>query len=169
MSVNTLTKSGLSQILKKDEAELVSEWVQEQSTVHSHRGQRTSEADLRKQCGEFISSLRKAIEQQSGDNIESPGWSGMREMLEHLSRSRSAQGYSPSETASFIFSLKKPLFTLLAPRAQRRRSGPGRRDLVDQRAARQARPVHDRGLPEDSRRNHQPPASRRCSSSRRRS
>ena len=34
-------------------------------------------------------------------------------MLEHLSRSRTIQGCSPSETATFIFSLKKPLFTQL--------------------------------------------------------
>src|SRR5207248_674310 len=46
-------------------------------------------------------------------NIESPHWKGLREMLEHLSRSRMAMGFSPSETASFIFSLKKPLFASL--------------------------------------------------------
>ncbi len=34
-------------------------------------------------------------------------------MLEHLSQSRVAAGFSPSETASFIFSLKKPLFASL--------------------------------------------------------
>ena len=37
----------------------------------------------------------------------------MRELLQELSRSRSFQGYSPSETASFVFSLKKPLFNRL--------------------------------------------------------
>ncbi len=113
MSVNSLTKTGLAHILKKHEAELVSEWVQEQSAVQSHRGQRSNEADLRKECTEFISLFRKAVEQQGAENIESPGWNGVREMLQHLSRSRTVQGFSPSETASFIFSLKKPIFTQL--------------------------------------------------------
>ena len=34
-------------------------------------------------------------------------------MLANLSRSRGLQGFSPSETASFVFSLKKPLFARL--------------------------------------------------------
>ena len=37
----------------------------------------------------------------------------MREILTDLSRSRGQQGFSPSETATFIFSLKQPLFTRL--------------------------------------------------------
>ncbi len=36
-----------------------------------------------------------------------------RAMLEDLSRSRALQGFSPSETATFIFSLKQPLFNAL--------------------------------------------------------
>jgi len=113
MSASSLTKTGLAQILRKHEAEIVSDWVQEQSAVQSHRGQRPNEADLRKECTEFIGLLRKAVEQQNSENIESPGWNGVREMLQHLSRSRTVQGYSPSETASFIFSLKKPIFAQL--------------------------------------------------------
>ena len=113
MSAHTSTKTDLSQILAKHEKQLVSDWVQEQSAARGHRGQRTEEAELRKQCAEFIGLLRKAVEKQNGDDIESPEWSGVREMLQHLSRSRTAQGYSPSETASFVFSLKKPLFAHL--------------------------------------------------------
>jgi rsbT co-antagonist protein RsbR len=113
MSVNSSTKTGLSQVLKAHETDLVSEWVKEQSAVRSPRGRSASEVDLRKECVEFIGLLRKAIEQQGGDDIEAPAWSGVREMLQHLSRNRGAQGFSPSETASFVFSLKKPLFVRL--------------------------------------------------------
>ena len=34
-------------------------------------------------------------------------------MLSDLSRARAAQGFSPSETATFVFSLKQPLFDVL--------------------------------------------------------
>jgi rsbT co-antagonist protein RsbR len=102
MGVNSMTKSGLSQILGKHEAELLSDWVREQSSVLSGRGQRPNEADLRKESAEFIGLLRKAVE-QDGDNIESRGWNDVKEMLQHLSRSRTVQGYSPSETASSSF------------------------------------------------------------------
>jgi rsbT co-antagonist protein RsbR len=112
MSVNTLTSRGLSQILKKHESQLVGEWIQEQSSVKSHRGQQPSEFDLRRECAEFIGLLREAVKGENGD-IDSPNWNGVRDLLQSLSRSRSAQGYSPSETASFVFSLKKPLFNHL--------------------------------------------------------
>ena len=47
------------------------------------------------------------------EDIQGSRWSGMRELLANLSRSRGLQGFSPSETASFVFSLKKPLFSRL--------------------------------------------------------
>ena len=112
MSVNTLTSRSLSQILKKHESQLVGEWIQEQSSVKGHRGQRPNESDLRRECTEFIGHLRNAVKAEN-DDIDSPGWDGVRNLLQDLSKSRSAQGYSPSETASFIFSLKKPLFNHL--------------------------------------------------------
>ncbi|HUN99147.1 MAG TPA: RsbRD N-terminal domain-containing protein, partial [Bradyrhizobium sp.] len=34
----------------------------------------------------------------------------LREFLGDISRSRAVQGFSPSETATFVFSLKQPLF-----------------------------------------------------------
>jgi len=37
----------------------------------------------------------------------------VRELLDDLSRARVAQGFTPSETALFVFSLKEPLFELL--------------------------------------------------------
>ncbi len=112
MSVNTLTSRSLSQILKKHESQLVGEWIEEQSSVKSHRGQRPNETDLRRECTEFIGHLRNAVKAEN-DDIDSPVWDGVRNLLQDLSKSRSAQGYSPSETASFVFSLKKPLFNHL--------------------------------------------------------
>ncbi len=37
----------------------------------------------------------------------------MRDLLDELSRARLVQGFSPSETATFVFSLKEPLFEML--------------------------------------------------------
>jgi rsbT co-antagonist protein RsbR len=37
----------------------------------------------------------------------------VRELLGDFSRSRALQGFTPSQTATFVFSLKEPLFTLL--------------------------------------------------------
>ncbi|HKP66071.1 MAG TPA: STAS domain-containing protein, partial [Casimicrobiaceae bacterium] len=40
-------------------------------------------------------------------------WSDARDLLREISRSRATQGFSPSETASFVFSLKQPIFDML--------------------------------------------------------
>ncbi|HEX4173609.1 MAG TPA: STAS domain-containing protein [Acetobacteraceae bacterium] len=47
------------------------------------------------------------------DGIDAPEWQETRELLEDLSRDRAVQGFSSTETAVFIFSLKEPLFALL--------------------------------------------------------
>ena len=39
-----------------------------------------------------------------------PEWAAVRDMLGGVSRSRGLQGFSPAETAAFVFSLKAPLF-----------------------------------------------------------
>jgi rsbT co-antagonist protein RsbR len=46
-------------------------------------------------------------------DLRKPAWGEAREFLTDLSRSRSMQGFTPSETASFVFSLKQPIFTRL--------------------------------------------------------
>ena len=40
-------------------------------------------------------------------------WKSVKDLLADLSRSRVAQGFSPSETATFVFSLKQPMFDML--------------------------------------------------------
>jgi rsbT co-antagonist protein RsbR len=113
MSVSSHAKSGLSEILSKHEAKLIADWIKEQSSIPSRGGVAPKETELRAECTEFISTLRKAVENDGDGNIDSPGWSHVRELLGHLSRSRTVQGCTPSETASFVFSLKRPLFSYL--------------------------------------------------------
>jgi rsbT co-antagonist protein RsbR len=58
--------------------------------------------------------LVNAVSQQSRlDDINAPVWDETREFLSGISRSRAHQGFSPAETAIFVFSLKQPLFALL--------------------------------------------------------
>ncbi len=112
MSVNHATKSGLSTILAKHGSTLLSNWVQELLATQSLGGHAPRESDLRRECNEFMALLQQAIDKDGG-NVESPPWKPVRDMLGHLSRSRNAAGSTPSDTASFVFSLKKPLFAAL--------------------------------------------------------
>jgi rsbT co-antagonist protein RsbR len=110
MSHNSHSHDRLAAILSKYESALLSDWVRAQATVPTHRGTPATESELRKECAEFIGLLKAAVREGNGAELEGPAWNGVREMLGHISRSRTAAGCSPSETASFIFSLKKPLF-----------------------------------------------------------
>lgn len=110
--MSQIGKGRLPQILAKHEASLLSEWVKEQIEDHP-RGGALKEAELRDQCKGVLELLSEAI--QTGDlgDLRGPAWGRLRETLASLSRGRGLQGYSSSETASFVFSLKKPLYARL--------------------------------------------------------
>jgi rsbT co-antagonist protein RsbR len=104
--------SRIPDILKRHEPELLAAWIQEQKTNLRQQGQ-IKEGELRGQCTQFLNLLQKATAHNNLDRIEGEEWQPVREMLGDVSRSRGQQGFSPSETASFIFSFKKPLWERL--------------------------------------------------------
>src|SRR4029077_3067448 len=69
--------------------------------------------DLREQSRTFLAAFRNAIQKADVDNFASDAWEPVRQLLKDMSRSRALAGFSSSETATFIFSLKKPLFIRL--------------------------------------------------------
>jgi rsbT co-antagonist protein RsbR len=104
-------RSSLASIIRAHEAELLGEWEKEQAAGATRRDQ-VHEAESRKVAKEFLTDLTAAAAAGSTD-IRGEGWSKVRELLTELSAGRATQGYSPSETAMFVFSLKKPLFARL--------------------------------------------------------
>src|SRR5258706_13706570 len=110
--MSQIVKSGLPEILAKHEASLLTEWVKEQ-VEGLPKGSSLREAELRDQCKGVLELLMEAVRKGDVGDIQGPAWSGLRDVLATLSHGRGLQGYSPSETASFVFSLKKPLFARL--------------------------------------------------------
>jgi rsbT co-antagonist protein RsbR len=72
-----------------------------------------NERELRDQSQQFLHALAEAAQRGPLTDIRGPAWTAIRELLEHISSSRATQGFTPSETATFVFSLKQPLFTRL--------------------------------------------------------
>jgi rsbT co-antagonist protein RsbR len=108
-----IEKSKISDILQHHEEELLEAWVQEQLASNTRRPDLISDFELRQQSAEFLQAFRQAS--QGGDviDITNPQWDEVREILTDLSRSRAQQGFTASETATFVFSLKQPLFARL--------------------------------------------------------
>ena len=103
----------IPEILAKDEAELLKGWVEEQEKAGARRGSPIRASELREQCSEFLRLLRDASDRGRLDDTDTAEWAGVFEMLAGVSRMRGQQGYSPSETATFVLSLKRPLFAAL--------------------------------------------------------
>jgi rsbT co-antagonist protein RsbR len=109
MPANTNTQ--ISEVIQAHSQELQAEWL-EQLSAGLRRPDLMSANELRSQCSEFISLLSDAA--RRGDtNIQAPEWTPVREMLRGISRSRAIQGFTPRETALFVFSFKTPLFNRL--------------------------------------------------------
>ncbi|MBG1240892.1 STAS domain-containing protein [Nostoc sp. NZL] len=107
--IGTMSESKIPEILETFEADLLSEWTQELATINIRRGL-IKEAELKEECREFLSLFRIAVGQGKLANIQAAVWEDMREILSSISRSRSQKGFTPSETATFVFSFKQPLF-----------------------------------------------------------
>lgn len=105
--------SHIPELLQKYEGELLNEWVDEQSKALSGRSNLIREVELRVQCRECLTLLRTAIEAGNLNDIQTAEWEPLRDLLAGVSRSRALQGFTPSETATFVFALKRPLFARL--------------------------------------------------------
>jgi rsbT co-antagonist protein RsbR len=103
----------LQQIITKAHKELLAEWLQTQLAADTYRSDLMKESELREQSREFLALVQEAIRTGDLQNPESTAWTPVREFLAAISRSRAIQGFSPAETATFVFSLKQPLFTRL--------------------------------------------------------
>jgi rsbT co-antagonist protein RsbR len=96
-----------AEILKSDKAALLADWMRELRKAGVD--QRISDAELKAQAEELLGLIATA----AGHNTDVAGeaWRPVRENLEEISRARAIQGFSSAETATFVFSLKQPLFS----------------------------------------------------------
>ncbi len=106
-------KSQLPELVKRYESQLLTDWIKEQLDADTLRPEWLSEAELRDQAAQFLKLFRQALQSGELAKIDGAPWKEMRNLLEELSRSRVRQGFSPIETAMFVFSLKQPIFAML--------------------------------------------------------
>lgn len=105
-------KSKLSELLDKRDAEITSQWLELQ-TIGGKKVSAAEQGETVRQSREFIQLLKKATESGATNEITGPDWEPVKQLVAEISSSRAKGGYSPSETASFVFSMKQPLFALL--------------------------------------------------------
>jgi rsbT co-antagonist protein RsbR len=102
----------LAELLSRDESAILADWLKAQ-TSGTARARRLDENELRQQSREFLALLRAAVQSGHSADLDGAPWDETRRLLDDLSRSRARLGFTPSETATFVFSLKEPLFARL--------------------------------------------------------
>jgi rsbT co-antagonist protein RsbR len=123
-----MASSKLQDIVARHEDALLSEWMQQQLQSTASRRDLIRDDELREQSQTFLRLLRGALQTDPGaSDVDGAPWTGTREMLAELSHSRARLGFTPSETAIFVLSLKKPLFDRL-----RREVGTDAQALADE-------------------------------------
>jgi rsbT co-antagonist protein RsbR len=107
--------SATAEILTKYGSEIQTQWSKLQEQDLSLRNNLLKPRELEQQTQEFLAVIGPALgTAPAADPISSEAWAPVREFLSTLSRSRARQGFTPTETATFVFSLKQPLFDALS-------------------------------------------------------
>lgn len=107
--------SKIPQIIREDEQQILADWLRDMSSA-ARRADLINPEELRQQCSRFLRLLQQATQSNQLTDINAEQYSAVRDFLSDLSDSRARHGFTPSETASFVFSLKKPLFARLRTR-----------------------------------------------------
>ena len=105
-------QSKVALLLRKHERDVLQQWLSYQISATTMRADLIKESDLREQSRRFLQLFTEVV-QQNGKGENAGSWKSIKEMLSEVSRTRVAQGFSAVETASFVFSLKQPIFDML--------------------------------------------------------
>jgi len=98
------------EVVKKNEGAILSGWIEEM-VRGVRRADLMTDTELKQQAKELLGLFAKAAE--SSSDAESEAFLQTREFLRDIAKSRMDQGFTPSETALFVLSLKQPIFNAL--------------------------------------------------------
>ena len=102
--------------IRDNQDSILKDWVAYQLSPGAMRRDLVKEQDLREASRRFLDVFVTVVE--DGGDSSAQSWKSAQEFLGELSKTRAQQGFSPSETALFVFSLKQPLFDMLQRQKQ---------------------------------------------------
>jgi rsbT co-antagonist protein RsbR len=104
--------NAIGEVIQQNEAAIGSEWIAQLEAL-TVRSTTASREQLRSHCQQFLKALASATRSGELENIEHRSWDEVRDLLAEISSTRAKSGSTPSETATFVFSLKQALFSHL--------------------------------------------------------
>jgi rsbT co-antagonist protein RsbR len=110
---NASNESSLAALIANNEKEILESWIKDQLNATTLRRELINDKELRDQSTHLLSMVRQALQvTRHSAGINGNEWNEIKSFLNDVSRSRAERGYSPTETAMFVFSLKQPLFNV---------------------------------------------------------
>jgi rsbT co-antagonist protein RsbR len=88
----------------------MAEWLNVLRNSMSNRPGSPADQQLEDNTRTFLSGLRRAVAGGNFTDFSRPEWQSVTEFLASLSRRQAEDGFTPGETAMFVFSFKQPLF-----------------------------------------------------------
>jgi rsbT co-antagonist protein RsbR len=104
------SESRLRGILDRSENELLTEWLAALQKSAPIRKSSISSRELGETARAFLGAVRRGLESGNISDLTRSEWHNATEYLTAFSRERAEEGFTPTETAMFVFSLKEPLF-----------------------------------------------------------
>jgi len=104
--------SDLAEIIVRNEESIRAGWTRDMSKA-VQRADLITKAELDEQCGALLRAIVEGVKTSGPTDVLSSGWSAAREQLQEISASRARRGFSPVEVATFVLSLKRPLFSAI--------------------------------------------------------
>ncbi|MFE0499283.1 STAS domain-containing protein [Lysobacter soli] len=91
-------------------------WIQELQRVSGNLAGRVSQADLMKRADEMSGLLVQALQSSGGYTVDTVDFTILDRFFDEFARDRVEQGFNSEETATFVFTLKRPLFERIQAR-----------------------------------------------------
>ena len=104
--------SKLPEIIKNHQAEIQASWLKHMGG-QLRRADLVSDSEMQEQARELLSAIAEGSRSGDLNNVDGKGWDQARELMQSISASRARQGLNSTETATFILSLKRPLFDIV--------------------------------------------------------
>ena len=102
----------LAEIISQNEEQIRTEWLRDMSKS-LQRADLMSKTELEEQSRSVLNAVVEGVRTSGPTNFGSKGWATARELLLQISASRARQGFTPTEVATFVLSLKQPLFSAI--------------------------------------------------------
>src|SRR5919112_5548616 len=102
------------ELLSTRRDEILNIWIKERLESEDFRDELISKHELRQQSQQIVEMLARALQESDAADFDDPAFDELRAFLNEISRQRAVKGYTPSENATYILSLRNVVLPILA-------------------------------------------------------